>query len=194
VQVFPNLADELIFYGVYLAWLLAGFFERAVMRISGQGVTRVRSDRGSFALIYAAVFLSILVAYYFAYAGVGILPEWVFGLGITLMALGIGVREWAVVTLRGYFSFIVRVRDDHRVVDWGPYRFVRHPAYAGSMTTLLGLGLALRTWVGVLALAALFSGAFGYRIRVEEKAMVKELGEPYTDYIKRTKRIIPYLY
>ena len=61
------------------------------------------------------------------------------------------------------------------------------------MLTILGLGVALRSWVGVIVLVALFSLGYGYRIRVEERALLKELGEEYALYMKRTKRLFPML-
>jgi protein-S-isoprenylcysteine O-methyltransferase Ste14 len=160
---------------------------------SGQGKVKARADEGSALLIYASVFVSITVSFVFAGAEVGILPDPVFYLGVLLMVVGIAIREWAVVTLRQYFSFRVRIREDHKVVDSGPYSAVRHPAYTGSMLTILGLGVALRSWVGVIVLVALFSLGYGYRIRVEERALLKELGEEYALYMKRTKRLFPML-
>jgi protein-S-isoprenylcysteine O-methyltransferase Ste14 len=68
-------------------------------------------------LIYTSVFISVIVAYGFAEAGLGILPSWVFYLGVGMMVIGICLREWAVATLRGYFSYIVRVREDHKVIQ-----------------------------------------------------------------------------
>jgi protein-S-isoprenylcysteine O-methyltransferase Ste14 len=122
-----------------------------------------------------------------------ILPDWLFYLGIGAMVAGMAVREWAVLTLRGYFFFMVRVRKDHKVIDVGPYRSIRHPAYSGSMLTIVGLGLALRSVAGVVVLAVLFSLAYGYRIRVEEKTLLLELGDAYAEYMKRTKRVVPFL-
>lgn len=112
--------------------------------------------------IFASVFVSITIAFSFANSGIGILPDWIFYLGIVMMLLGIFVREWAVVTLRRYFSYSVRVREDHKVVQNGPYGVVRHPAYTGSMLTIIGLGVALRSWVGVLVLTVVFILAYTY--------------------------------
>ena len=79
-------------------------------------------------LIYAGVFLSITIAFTFASSGITILPAWTFYVGIVLMLSGIIVREWAVVTLRKYFSYTVKVREDHKVVRKALYNLVRHPA------------------------------------------------------------------
>ena len=109
------------------------------------------------------------------------------------MFLGVLVRQWAIAVLGRFFSLTVRVAEDHRVVVKGPYRLVRHPSYAGVLITFIGLALAVQSWGALLVLLGVFSLSFGYRMRVEEKALLSELGEDYANYMKRTKRIIPYL-
>ena len=121
------------------------------------------------------------------------LPNWVFYLGISMMIVGIVVRQWAISVLGRFFSLDVRVQTDHRVVERGPYRLVRHPAYTGSILTLLGMTLALKTWGATILLAVIFGIAFGYRIHIEEETLSAELGSDYASYMKRTKRLIPYL-
>lgn len=107
------------------------------------------------------------------------------------MLTGIVVREWAVFTLRGFFSYRVRIREDHGVIEKGPYRVIRHPAYTGSILTIVGLGVALRSLPGIAVLIVFFAVGYGYRIRTEENALVADLGEEYVGYAKRTKRLVP---
>jgi protein-S-isoprenylcysteine O-methyltransferase Ste14 len=70
---------------------------------------------------------------------------------------------------------------------------VRHPAYTGSLLTIVGLGFVLQSWGAVLVLIAFFGIAFGYRIHVEEGVLTSKLGDEYVAYVKRTKRLIPYV-
>jgi protein-S-isoprenylcysteine O-methyltransferase Ste14 len=86
------------------------------------------------------------------------------------------------------------VSPGQQVVRSGPCRWIRHPAYSGSLLTLLGLGLALANRVSLLGFIALTLSAYGHRIRVEEKALCDALGEPYLCYMRKTKRFIPYLF
>jgi protein-S-isoprenylcysteine O-methyltransferase Ste14 len=80
------------------------------------------------------------------------------------------------------------------VVQSGPYRYIRHPSYTGALITLAGLGLALGNWLGLLALLGCMTIAYGYRIKVEEAALVAALGEPYRLYMARTRRLVPFLF
>ena len=109
------------------------------------------------------------------------------------MFLGILVRQLAIAVLGRFFSLTVRVAEDHRVVEKGPYRLVRHPSYTGILITFIGLALAVQSWGALLVLLGIFSLSFGYRMKVEEKALLSELGQDYASYMKRTKRLIPYL-
>jgi protein-S-isoprenylcysteine O-methyltransferase Ste14 len=189
------LIEQVIFYAVFIIWLVFTFLiERIIIGKESGRTARTREDRGSFLLIYLSVFVSIIVAFGFAGAGITPLPDWLFIVGILLMLLGIFVREWAVTTLRGYFSFRVSVREDHKVIESGPYRLVRHPAYSGSILTMVGIGLAVQSSAAVLLLLAFCGIAYGYRIRVEETALLKELGEEYSKYMSRTKRLIPFIF
>ena len=194
LPVFASGLGLVLFDTAYFVWIVSELFGAVLVpRLRGRGATRVRRDRGSGALIILTVFISIGLALSFGYSGVGVLPDWVFYPGIFLMLLGVLVRQWAIAVLGRFFSLTVRVATDHRVVTRGPYRLVRHPSYTGVLITFIGLGLAVQSLGGLLVLLGVFSLSYGYRIRVEEKTLLSELGQDYASYMKRTKRLIPYL-
>jgi protein-S-isoprenylcysteine O-methyltransferase Ste14 len=92
-----------------------------------------------------------------------------------------------------YFTFQVDVHTGQTVIETGPYRYIRHPSYSGALITVFGLGLALGNWASILALLACVLIGYAYRIRVEEAALVTALGQPYSEYMSRTARLIPFL-
>lgn len=114
-------------------------------------------------------------------------------IGLVLFAGGIALRWWSIAVLGKFFTVDVAISDQHRVVDTGPYRFVRHPSYTGALVALLGLGLCLGNWLSMLCLMTPITAAFLWRIRVEERALVAALGENYLNYARRTKRLIPFV-
>ena len=154
---------------------------------------RVRRDRGSKFLILFTVWVSVTGALAFGYGSVGVLPDWVFYPGIVLMWLGVLLRQWAIAVLGRFFSTSVRIVENHQVVEKGPYRLVRHPSYTGLLITFIGISLAVQSWAALIVLLGFFTISFGYRIKVEERALLSELGDNYANYMKRTKRLIPYL-
>jgi len=194
LPVFASGLGLVLFDTAYFVWIASELFGAVLVpRLRRRGATRVERDRGSGPLIIFTVFVSIILAFSFGYTGIGELPDWTFYLGIFLMFLGILVRQWAIAVLGRFFSLTVRVAEDHRVVEKGPYRVVRHPSYTGVLITFIALGLAVQSWGALLVLLGVFSLSFGYRMRVEENALLSELGEDYASYMKRTKRLIPYL-
>jgi protein-S-isoprenylcysteine O-methyltransferase len=194
LPVFATGLGPAIFDATYFVWFASEIIGALLIpKLRGRGTTRVRRDRGSAALILLAVWISLGIALSFGYGGVGRLPDWVFYPGIFLMLLGVAIRQWAIAVLGRFFSLNVRVVEDHKVVDKGPYRWVRHPSYTGVLITFIGLSLAVQSLGALFVLLAVFGISFGYRMRVEEKTLLTELGDNYASYMKRTKRIIPYL-
>ena len=183
-----------VFDVTYSIWVISELFGAVLIpKLRRRGAIRVKRDRGSGALVILTVLLSISVALAFGYNGVGWLPDWAYYLGISLMLLGIVVRQWAIAVLGRFFTLTVKVAEDHKVIDKGPYKVIRHPSYTGILITFMGLGFAVQSAGALVVLLALYGISFGYRISVEEKTLLSELGKDYGDYMKRTKRIIPFL-
>src|SRR5207249_5771001 len=195
LPIFASGLGLVLFDTAYFVWIVSELFGAVLvprLRRRG-GATRVKRDRGSGALIIFTVFVSIILALSLGYAGVGPLPDWIFYPGIFLIFLGVLVWQWAIAVLGRFFSLTVRVAEDHRVVVRGPYRLVRHPSYTGVLITFIGLALAVQSSGALLVLLAVFGVSYGYRMRVEERVLLSELGPDYAEYMKRTKRLIAFL-
>jgi protein-S-isoprenylcysteine O-methyltransferase len=117
-----------------------------------------------------------------------------FSIGIGLMFLGIALRWYSVAVLGKYFTFDVAIHSGHALIEAGPYRYLRHPSYSGALLTLLGFGLALGNWAGLATALACLGFAYACRIPVEEAALLTALGQPYKEYVKRTWRLVPFLF
>ena len=193
-ELFPTTTAASIFFVVYAFWLLSELVIGGIIPRSRRHGTPIRyEDRSSRLLISLSMFLSLMIALFFAASGIASLPSGAFYLGIGLMIAGILLRQWSIAVLGRYFSRTVGVQEGQAVVDRGPYRLVRHPAYTGSLLTMVGLGFVLQSWGAVLVLIAFFGAAFGYRIHVEEAVLTSKLGDKYVAYAKKTKRLIPYV-
>ena len=193
-ELFPTTTAASIFLVVYALWLFSELVIGGIIPRSRRRGAPIRyEDKSSRPLIALSTFLSLTISFLFASSGIAVLPSWAFYLGIGLMIAGILLRQWSIAVLGRYFSRTVGVQDGQAVVDRGPYRLVRHPAYTGSLLTIVGLGLVLQSWGAVLVLIAFFGVAFGYRIHVEEGVLTSKLGDEYVAYAKRTKRLIPYV-
>jgi protein-S-isoprenylcysteine O-methyltransferase Ste14 len=117
---------------------------------------------------------------------------WVFVVaGLAFLVAGTAVRVWAVLTLGRFFNREVMVRDDHRVITDGPYRWVRHPSYSGALLAFFGFGVGQCNWLSLGASLVLPVAGYLYRIRSEEQTLLAGLGEPYRMYMDGHKRLIP---
>ncbi len=116
------------------------------------------------------------------------------GVGLVALWAGIGLRVWAIQTLGHYFRTVVVVEKDHRLIQAGPYRVLRHPSYAGTVLTTVGVGVALGSWLSILLGAAGALIAFLRRISVEEAALKDNLGASYALYTRHTWRLVPFVW
>ncbi|MCL4394660.1 MAG: isoprenylcysteine carboxylmethyltransferase family protein, partial [Chloroflexi bacterium] len=117
-----------------------------------------------------------------------------FGIGEALMLVGVALRWYAIRVLGQYFTRDVAVRPDQPVVQSGPYRYIRHPAYRGTLLTMLGLGLTVTNWTSLVAIMVCTLLGYAYRVSVEEQALREKIGQPYVDYMRRTRRFIPFVF
>jgi len=192
--LFPSVLEEVIFWIVILsAFALNLLFERRSGRKFKKTQKAAGDERTAF-VIQAAGLSSFVVALWIGYARIGALPNWLFYPGLAMYILGLALASWAAFTLGRFFSPHVGVQADHRVIDNGPYRLIRHPRYAGGLLSAFGLGLALQSWAAVLVPVIAAGLGYAYRISVEEKFMIAHLGNEYVEYCKRTKRIIPFIF
>jgi protein-S-isoprenylcysteine O-methyltransferase Ste14 len=158
----------------------------------------LRADRRSLVAVVVSVAVGVAGAFVLAsdVSGAAIpVGRWpVFVLGLILMWAGIAVRQWAVTLLGRFFTVDVRIQTDQVVVDRGPYRWVRHPSYAGMILTFVGMGLALGNWVSLAALAVVPTAGLVVRVHVEEAALTENLGEPYRRFSAGRPRLFPGLW
>ena len=196
--IFTSPAAAAVFGAACLVWLAPEMIGMARQRARVSRKTALVHDRGSLAILlglqWTGMALNFVLAWRLPAAAIPWQPAWLFGVGVIVILLGVALRWYAIRTLGHYFTRDVAVSADQPVVVQGPYRWIRHPAYSGTFLTVLGVGLAMANWASLLTLlACVFVGHF-YRVRVEEKALVEAIGQPYIDYIRRTKRFIPLVF
>jgi protein-S-isoprenylcysteine O-methyltransferase Ste14 len=114
--------------------------------------------------------------------------------GVVVMWLGLAIRIWAIVVLRGAFRTTVEVDPGQTVVSTGPYKSIRHPAYSGLLLIVAGFGLTRGTWLSFAVCAVLPLPAVVWRIHVEEAELNRVLGDAYGTYQTHTARLVPWLW
>jgi protein-S-isoprenylcysteine O-methyltransferase Ste14 len=114
--------------------------------------------------------------------------------GLALFWCGIALRFWSFRTLGRYFTFTVQTSADQPVITGGPYRVLRHPSYAAVLLMVMGVGLFLGSWWSFAWLTASVLCGLLFRIRVEERALLLQLGDRYDTYAAGHKRLVPFIW
>jgi protein-S-isoprenylcysteine O-methyltransferase Ste14 len=170
----------LLLVGAYLAWLAVE--SRVAVGELGKAATSL--DRGTLEVYAFGRALTMLTAVAFGR------PEALRGaIGITLFALAIALRLAAIHELGAFYSHRVRLVGGHAIVDTGPYRFVRHPAYTGMLFAHAGVVLFFFHPLAVASLLLVLLPAVVARVLVEEKALLTLDG--YRAYSARRPRLLP---
>lgn len=151
-------------------------------------------DRKTLALIIGSTSLAAGFALLFWWLGWGRFPvshAFVPFIGLSLMIVGLALRWSAILTLKRFFTINVAVLENHQLITHGPYRFIRHPSYTGTLLCLLGIGLALENVLSLLLIFGIPLVALLHRIRVEERVLTDVFQDDYQAYCKRTARLLP---
>lgn len=196
----PLFAHNLLLLSVLLASLLIWRVMEASADIRTLKRLRAgarRQDKGSHAvlicLVTLGIFLSTLLAFKVPATAITSARVFLFWLGMLLVYAGIALRLYAIHVLGAAFTTTVAIAPDQPVIEAGPYRLIRHPSYTGFLITLLGFGLSCTNWLSLLVLMGCALIGLSYRIHVEEYVLQEHLGQRYQAYMRRTKRLIPFV-
>jgi len=180
-------------------WLSAEFILMLVTRFkSGTKASGAKSrDRASLPLIWiicaASSWLGIYVAMKW-HSWPWPLPDALKPVGYWIFIVGVLFRWYAIYYLGRFFTPNVVILEKHRLIETGPYRLIRHPTYAGALFALLGVTLTMGNLLSLLIIFIPIISVVAWRMRIEEAALVEAFGDEYRDYMRRTKRLIPFVF
>ncbi|NSL86738.1 methyltransferase family protein [Chitinophaga solisilvae] len=180
---------------IYLFWFLSEILLHRILR-GGKDTDKKKQDRGSLAYIWIIIIICTNISVYVTFnTSYPIYPGPLMNYtGLSLILLGMILRYWAIASLGRLFTVVVTIREGHHIKKDGLYGIIRHPSYAGSLLSFLGFGLSLNNWLSLLITFVPVFIAFAYRMQVEEKMLLSQFGEEYSAYMKRTSRIIPWIF
>ena len=185
-----RLPDPLLLAAIYgLSELYLAFTRRS----QSQAVSH---DRRSLILLWAVIVVSLWLGIQMIWLVPGATlpyPRGFYLFGFVLFLGGLIFRWYSIGYLGRYFTVDVSISAEHKLIDSGPYRYIRHPTYTGALLAFLGLGFCFGNWLSIFFLTVPIIGAFLWRIRIEERALTEALGEDYRAYVARTKRLLPWI-
>jgi protein-S-isoprenylcysteine O-methyltransferase Ste14 len=196
LTVFATNQIALYLFGISSAiWIVLELFF-AVTRNRAQGAQTQDRASGMFLIVclYAGIFLGLNTSFSARQFAIPWNRTLLFGIGIFFILAGEAFRWYAISVLEKFFTTVIAIQPGHTVIEKGPYHYIRHPSYSGAILSFLGFGLALTNWLsfGLVLLGTALG--YGYRVNIEERALIDGLGQPYRDYMQRTKRFIPFVY
>ncbi len=179
---------------VWMVWFMSEIYFSIVHR--SKMAESKELDKNSLRIIWFAIIFSITAGIVIATKfNVPILTNNLLTyFGLVLIIAGIIIRFAAIRTLGKFFTVNLSIDHEHRLVNNGLYKYIRHPAYSGSMLSFLGRGLNFNNWLCLFVIIIPVFSAFIYRIRVEEHLLIQQKELNYRGYIKHTKKLIPFIY
>ncbi len=181
---------------VYLFGVIVVYWIRGIQfwrpRANGETIQEERND-WSFWLIAGGM----IAAFYLPPLEYRFLPAFLpralalQAAGLLIFFLGSVLFIWARRALGHFYSGHVSVIEGQPLMQCGPYRLIRHPAYAGYLLITLGLALGYSSLAGFASILLLLLPSMMYRIRVEDKLLAEHFGASFADYARRVKRLLP---
>ncbi len=114
--------------------------------------------------------------------------------GIVPMLVGLVLRIWASRVLGAFYTRTLRTSAEQHLIEEGPYRLVRNPGYLGDLLLWLGAGFAAANWIVLAIVTFPMIRAYRRRIEAEEAMLAEAFPREYSGYVRRTWRLIPFLY
>lgn len=115
-------------------------------------------------------------------------------LGTLMLIIG-GITMCTARLFLGKNGFlIITMEKDSQLITGGPYRFIRHPIYAGIILLFIGYTISFASVISIIIITGFFSVWFRKRIKLEEQLLIQAYGDEYTQYMKHTKKILPFMY
>ena len=119
--------------------------------------------------------------------------EWIKGCGELLVAAGVTLAIWARWHIGQFWSARVTLKEDHRLIQSGPYARVRHPIYTGVLLAMMGTTLFVGVWRALLGVLLVFVTHW-LKARREEALLTEQFGAEYQEYRERTGSLVRRLY
>jgi len=113
--------------------------------------------------------------------------------GLALFLIGVVIRAVGKRTLGKYYSYGLRTLPDHKLIKHGIYKHIRHPISLAAIIYDAGIPLFFSSLCGFLLMLGLIP-LMSYRIKIEEKMLIEKFGDEYREYMKKTKKLIPFIY
>jgi len=186
---------NIIFYIISFVWVISEIV-LSKMKKSGLENSINDYDKHTLRIIWITILLSLTIGIFvstLSFGRISVLPYQQI-LGLILIVIGLLIRWIAILKLKENFTVDVSVKKDQEIIKDGIYKFIRHPAYSGSLLSFFGLSLMFTNVFTIFIIIIPIAISFLHRIKIEEKVLTRVIGTEYIEYAKQTKKLIPFIY
>lgn len=194
------MSISLIFRFLFAAIFMTGFTVSLIHRTRAQlkdgSVSEAYENRIIYVLLRSGGFIMWVSCFMYIFYPRSLawsflpLPIWMQWVGVLIGVIALPLTTWAALTIGNNVTRTVLTRQDHELVTWGPYRYIRHPLYSFGIMFFLGLSLISASAL-MLGLTAMALVLILLRLPQEEAMLIAHFGEAYSDYRMHTGAIIP---
>jgi protein-S-isoprenylcysteine O-methyltransferase len=180
-----------------LLGLIYAVSETIIGRRRASGANFTLKDRRSLGLLMIVIWISVIGAVLAANFLPAARISWaaqIYPFTCALFFAGVFFRWYAIWILGRFFTVNVAIATDHRLIETGPYRYLRHPSYTGALLAFFMLGVAMGNFVSLFCMTIPIFLVFRNRMQIEEEALIEAFGDTYRSYMQRTKRLVPFVY
>lgn len=191
ISLIFRFPEALVFWAVFL-WVM---YPEGRLMSKYAAAAAEPQDAGTYRLIRLGNQTAMFAALLLSFLPWGAVPwPWIgFMTGTGFVLAGGIIRRLCFRVLGQYFTGVVMVKKDQPVIDRGLYHWVRHPSYTAGCLLFCGFGMALGNWLSLVVTVLVPCLIYKRRVQVEEAALLTIIGEPYREYMSRTKRFIPFI-
>jgi protein-S-isoprenylcysteine O-methyltransferase Ste14 len=181
-------ATQIVVIGFICLASLQRVLETFARRPKESGPKQMMWSFYAFVILHALIFVGALVEFLWVDRPL------IWGLsavGAVLFGFSLWLRNAAIRALGRFWSLVVEIREKHQFVQDGPYRYVRHPAYAAIVLEVLCVPMVANAWWAMLFAAVTYVPLLVWRLKVEEVALVEKFGEPYRQFQREVGALVP---
>ena len=187
---------EIVWFAGLVGWYVIRYpFERRAKKVDVTRSLFGRRESGLLALAFLGLWLVPLI-----YALTGfpaaldrpLIPA-IAILGVIALCGALVLFYRSHADLGKNWSISLQIRNEHRLVTTGIYRFIRHPMYTSFFLLAIAQVLLLPNWLAGLTGLVGVGILYAFRVRQEERMMIERFGTDYQNYMAHTARLIPWI-
>ncbi len=184
-----------LFSAFYIFFIVLSFIQRITGKVAeakggeNKGEIYLKFFYPVLFILYIVIFTGSITEYFLINREINLSLSF---LSLLIYIFAIIIRKWAIKSLGNFWSVHIEIKEKHRVIKTGPYRYLRHPNSLCIILEILSLTLIPNAYYTFLFALFVYVPILTIRMHLEDKMLAKKLGEEYIQYHKEVWAIFPF--